>query len=142
KKHNLQFYGLVNEHDFYAHLTDIENAMKTIQINHDEHKSIADQLLELGIVSSRQAANATQSYAIMWQSGTDIRQVLNRSQFFEHKARLKQIGLDIGQPFDVSRMCPTLKRSEVIEVKPLPIPSWYQLPVVANSNILPFRAIA
>ncbi len=78
----------------------------------------------------------------MWQSGTDIRQVLNRSQFFEHKARLKQIGLDISQPFDVSRMCPTLKRSEVIEVKPLPIPSWYQLPVVANSNILPFRAIA
>ncbi|WP_237666778.1 phage/plasmid replication protein, II/X family [Vibrio sp. V29_P1S30P107] len=142
KKHNLQFYGLVNEYDFYAHLNDIENAMKTIQINHDEHKSIADQLLELGIVRSRQAANATQSYAIMWQSGTDIRQVLNRSQFFEHKARLKQIGLDIGQPFDVSRMCPTLKRSEVIEVKPLPIPSWYQLPVVANSNILPFRAIA
>ncbi len=142
KKHNLQFYGLVNESDFYAHLNDIENAMKTIQINHDEHKSIADQLLELGIVRSRQAANATQSYAIMWQSGTDIRQVLNRSQFFEHKARLKQIGLDIGQPFDVSRMCPTLKRSEVIEVKPLPIPSWYQLPVVANSNILPFRAIA
>ncbi|GIB76639.1 fumarate reductase [Vibrio cholerae] len=116
--------------------------MKTIQINHDEHKSIADQLLELDVVSSRQAANATQSYAIMWQSGTDIKSILTRSNYFVHKARLKQIGLDIGQPFDVSRMCPTLKRSEVIEVKPLPIPSWYQLPVVTNSNILPFRAIA
>ncbi|WP_000353084.1 phage/plasmid replication domain-containing protein, partial [Vibrio cholerae] len=87
-----------------------ENAMKTIQINHDEHKSIADQLLELGIVRSRQAANATQSYAIMWQSGVNLRDVIQRRQFFEHKARLKQIGLDIGQPFDVSRMCPTLKR--------------------------------
>nr|WP_268968928.1 hypothetical protein [Vibrio anguillarum] len=65
KKHRLQFYGLVTEEDFYPHLNDIENAMKTIQINHDEHKTIADQLLELGIVSSRQAANATQSYAIM-----------------------------------------------------------------------------
>ncbi|NMV23504.1 hypothetical protein HKB23_13995, partial [Vibrio parahaemolyticus] len=89
KKHRLQFYGLVDETDYYAHLNDIENAMKTIQINHDEHKSIADQLLEMEIVKSRQAANATQSYAIMWQSGTDIRQVLNRSQFYEHKSRLK-----------------------------------------------------
>ncbi|EHH1096679.1 hypothetical protein Q9X98_000714 [Vibrio parahaemolyticus] len=142
KKHRLQFYGLVDETDYYAHLNDIENAMKTIQINHDEHKSIADQLLEMEIVKSRQAANATQSYAIMWQSGTDIRQVLNRSQFYEHKSRLKQIGLDIGQPFDVTRMCPTLKRSEVIEVQPLSIPDWYQLPVVSKTNVLPFRAVA
>ena len=142
KKHRLQFYGLVEEKDYYAHLNDIENAMKTIQINHDEHKSIADQLLDMEIVKSRQAANATQSYAILWQSGTDIRQVLNRSQFYEHKSRLKQIGLDIGQPFDVTRMCPTLKRSEVIEVQPLSIPDWYQLPIVSKTNVLPFRAVA
>lgn len=142
KKYNLQFYGLTTENDYYAHLQDIENAMKTIQINHDEHKTIADQLLELGIVSSRQAANATQSYAIMWQNGSDIRQVVNRSQYFEHKSRLKQIGLDIGQPFDVTRMCPTLRRSEIIEVNPLPIPNWYHMPVASNSNVMPFKAIA
>lgn len=58
------------------------------------------------------------------------------------KARLKAIGIDIGQQFDVSRMCPTLKRSEVIEVKPLIVPHWYQLPIVAQSNILPFKAYA
>ncbi|EOI6422526.1 phage/plasmid replication protein, partial [Vibrio cholerae] len=46
------------------------------------------------------------------------------------------------RPFDVSRMCPTLKRSEVIEVKPLSVPDWYRLPVVAQSNVLPFRAVA
>jgi len=139
KKHNLQFYGLITESDYYAHIQDIEKAMKTIQISHDEHKTIADQLLELGVVTSRQAANATQSYAVMWQHGSNIRQMLNRSQYFEHKSRLKRIGLDIGQTFDVTRMCPTLKRSEVIEVNPLPIPSWYQLPIVANSNVMPFR---
>lgn len=91
---------------------------------------------------SRQAANATQSYAIMWQNGSDIRQVVNRSQYFEHKSRLKQIGLDIGQPFDVTRMCPTLRRSEIIEVNPLPIPNWYHMPVASNSNVMPFKAIA
>lgn len=142
KKHNLQFYGLATEKDFQPHLKDIENAMNTIQISHDEHKSIADQLLELGVVKSRQAANATQSYALMWQHGTDIKSILTRSNYFVHKARLKQIGLDIGQVFDVTRLCPTLKRSEVIEIKPLAVPDWYLLPVVAHSNILPFRAYA
>ncbi|MBF4332805.1 hypothetical protein EAY29_21495, partial [Vibrio anguillarum] len=142
KKHRLQFYGLVTEEDFYPHLNDIENAMKTIQINHDEHVSIAHQLLEVGAVNTLRKANTTMSYFTLWQNGTDLRQVLNQSQFYEHKSRLKKVGIDIGQPFDVTRMCPTLRRSEVIEVKPLSIPSWYQLPVVAKSNVMPFKAIA
>ncbi|EKO3679028.1 hypothetical protein M3905_000710 [Vibrio metschnikovii] len=142
KKHRLQFYGLVTEDDFYPHLNDIENAMKTIQINHDQHTSIAHQLLDASAVDTLRKANTTMSYFTLWQNGTDLRQVLNRSQFYEHKTRLKKIGIDIGQPFDVSRMCPTLKRSEVIEVKPLPIPDWYQLPVVAKSNVMPFRAVS
>ncbi|MDF4275637.1 phage/plasmid replication protein, partial [Vibrio parahaemolyticus] len=74
--------------------------------------------------------------------GTDLRDILKDSQFYQHKARLKQIGIDISRPFDVSRMCPTLKRSEVIEVAPLPVPDWYQMPQVTQSNILPFRAVA
>lgn len=142
KRHNLQFYGRVTEADFCPHLKEIETAMNTIQISHDEHQSIADQLLALGIVKSQQAANTTQSHALLWQHGMDLRQTLKSSQFYEHKARLKAIGIDIGQQFDVSRMCPTLKRSEVIEIRRLPIPSWYQMPVVAQSNILPFKAYA
>ncbi len=116
--------------------------MKTIQISHDEHQTIADQLMSLGVVKSRQAANATQCYALMWQHGADLRKSLKSTQFYEHKARLKAIGIDIGQQFDVSRMCPTLKRSEVIEVKPLTVPDWYQLPIVTQSNVLPFKAYA
>jgi II/X family phage/plasmid replication protein len=142
KRHNLHLYGLVTEQDFYNHLNDIENAMNTLQVNHDEHQSIAHQLLHAGAVDTLRQANTTMSYFTMWQHGTDLRDVLNKSQFYQHKARLKQIGIDIGQQFDVSRMCPTLKRSEVIEVKPLRVPDWYQLPVVAQSNVLPFRAIA
>lgn len=142
KRHNLQFYGLVSEHDFYTHLNDIENAMKTIQISHDEHISIAQQLLQAGAVDTVRKANTTMNYFTLWQSGTDLREVLNRSQYFEHKTRLKKIGIDIGQIFDVSRMCPTLRRSEIIDVRPLAVPSWYQHPIVAQSNIMPFKAIA
>jgi hypothetical protein len=82
------------------------------------------------------------SYFSLWQHGSDLRQVLSESQFYEHKARLKAIGIDIGQQFDVTRMCPTLRRSDVIQVSPLAVPDWYQLPKVAQSNILPFKAVA
>ncbi|MGF1872861.1 phage/plasmid replication protein, II/X family [Photobacterium indicum] len=142
KRHNLQFYGIVTEQDFYQHLQDIENAMKTINISHDEHQSIAHQLIASGAVDTLRKANVTMSYFSMWQHGTDLRNILSQSNFYVHKARLKTIGIDIAQQFDVSRMCPTLKRSEVIEVKPLRVPDWYKMPVVAESNILPFRAYA
>ncbi|EIA0793325.1 hypothetical protein LG820_001263 [Vibrio parahaemolyticus] len=142
KRHNLQFYGLVTEQDFYAHLKDIENAMNTLHATHDEHQSIAQQLLDAGAVDTLRQANTTMSYFTMWQHGTNLRDILKDSQFYQHKARLKHIGIDISRPFDVSRMCPTLKRSEVIEVSPLSIPDWYQLPQVAQSNVLPFRAVA
>lgn len=142
KRHNLQFYGIVTEQDFTPHLKAIENAMNTINISHDEHQSIAQQLLDAGSVKTLRQANTTMSYFTMWQHGSDLRDILSRSQFFQHKTRLKHIGIDIGQQFDVSRICPTLRRSEVIEVKPLTIPDWYQLPVVAQSNVLPFKAYA
>ena len=142
KRHNLQFYGLVDENDFYKHLNDIENAMNTLQVSHDEHVSIAEQLLSVGAVDTLRQANTTMSYFTMWQHGTDLREILKDSQFYLHKSRLKAIGIDIGQKFDVSRMCPTLKRSEIIELKPLRVPEWYKMPVVAESNVLPFRAIA
>ncbi len=142
KRHNLQFYGIVTEQDFYHHLQDIENAMKTIHISHDEHQSIAHQLLESGAVDTLRKANVTMSYFTMWQLGTDLRNILSQSNYYVHKSRLKSIGIDIGQQFDVSRMCPTLRRSEVIDVKPLRVPDWYKMPVVAETNILPFKAYA
>lgn len=142
KRHNLQFYGRVTEADFNPHLKDIEKAMNTIQISHDEHQSIAHQLLAAGAVKTLRQANTTMSYFSLWQHGSDLREMLSQSQFYEHKARLKAIGIDIGQQFDVSRMCPTLRRSETIEVKPLQIPNWYHMPVVSQSNVLPFQAYA
>ena len=142
KRHNLQFYGITTEQDFISHLQDIENAMNTIQISHDEHQSIAHQLLASNAVDTIRKANTTMSYFAMWQHGTDLRNILSPSQFYEHKARLKAIGIDIAQQFDISRMCPTLRRSEVIDVKPLQVPSWYKLPVIAESSVLPFKAYA
>nr|WP_075519301.1 phage/plasmid replication protein, II/X family [Moritella viscosa] len=142
KRHNLQFYGAVSEKDFIPHLKEIEKAMNTIHISHDEHQSIAHQLLASGAVKTLRQANTTMNYFTLWQHGSDLRDMLSDRQFYEHKSRLKNIGIDIGQQFDVSRICPTLRRSEVIEISTLTIPDWYLLPVVAQSNILPFKAYA
>ncbi|EGQ8091619.1 hypothetical protein V9789_004431 [Vibrio vulnificus] len=142
KRHNLQFYGLTKEQDFFTHLKHFEEAMDTITISHDEHLSIAQQLLQSGAVNTVRKANTTMNYFTLWQNGVDLRSTLNRSQFYEHKARLKKIGIDVGQQFDVTRMCPTLRRSKVIDVQSLAAPSWYQLPKPAQSNILPFKTYA
>jgi II/X family phage/plasmid replication protein len=144
KRHNLHIYGLHTELDYFQYLKDIENAMNTIQISHDEHESIAHQLFKAGAVKTLRQANSTMAYCNMWQNGTDLRHsgILSQSQFYEHKARLKIIGIDIGQNFDVSRICPTLRRSEVIYLKPLEIPSWYRMPNVSETNVIPFKSYA
>ena len=142
KRYNLQFYGLVTEDDFYTHLNEIEDAMKTIQVNHNKHQSIAEQLLSSGAVDNMRQALTTEHYCLLWQTGVDLRTRVSRSYYYRHKSRLKKIGIDIGQVFDVTRLCPTLKRSQVIEVKPLAMPDWYQPPVIETTNILPFKATA
>lgn len=142
KRHNLQFYGLVSEQDFFSHLTHFEEAMDTITISHDEHQSIAQQLLQAGAVDTVRQANTTMNYFTLWQNGIDLKTTLKSSQYYEHKSRLKKIGIDVGQQFDVTRVCPTLRRSKVIDVESLNVPGWYQLPVPAQSNVLPFKTYA
>ncbi|NOI60904.1 phage/plasmid replication protein, II/X family [Vibrio coralliilyticus] len=142
KRHNLQFYGLVSEQDFFPHIKHFEEAMDTITISHDEHLSVAQQLLQAGVVSTIRQANTTMNYFTLWQNGVDLRSTLKSSQYYEHKSRLKKIGIDVSQQFDVSRMCPTLRRSNIIDVQLLKAPSWYELPKPAHSNVLPFKTYA
>ena len=127
-KNNLKFYGLFDDSDFKPYLGTVGDVMNRCEVTGMRQKSIADQLLAKEIVKSRQAANATQVYASMWMDGEDLNRHLNRSQYYVHKARLKQIGLDISSPFDVSRMAPLLTQRKVIEVSALTAPSWYRQP--------------
>ena len=88
--------------------------------------TIADKLLSNEIVKSRQAANATQSYAMLWMQGIDVKSQLKKSQYYEHKARLKAVGIDINVPFDVSRMSPMRIKQTEIELAELMPPTWYR----------------
>lgn len=140
KRYSLQFYGNNTLAEFLPHIQDLENAMKTISISHDRHLTVAEQLINGGVVDTVRKANTTMNYFTLWQNGVDLTTVIKDTQFKQHKGRLKKIGIDISQKFDVTRMCPTLVRSEVIEVKPLSSPDWYVHATVHETNLLPFTA--
>lgn len=123
RRKDLCFYGLVSEADFRPFLEDLEKAMKRLEVTHTEYESIADQLIGEGVCKSRQSANSTQSVYLLWLHGQKIKR---NSQYYVHSARLKEIGIDIAVDFDVTRLPIQIRRQEIIDVKPLPVPDWYQ----------------
>jgi len=90
-----------------------------------DYTTVADDLLEMGIVKSRQAANATQMFYLLWLNGEQIKH--NRT-YYRHRSRLLELGIDISVPCDFARAPVQFKQAEVIEVKPLQIPDWYKMP--------------
>lgn len=70
-----------------------------ISIKSKTRKSIAEHLIESGVVKSIQAANATELFYIRWvrdQDSLDIKKEKERSAYYIHKKRLEKIGLNIN----------------------------------------------
>lgn len=126
RRHDLQYYGLTRETDFYKYLNDIEEAMQRLSVMNTRYDMIADKLLEQGIVKARQAANATQCVYLQWLHGDDLR--LGKSQFYEHRRRLLPLGIDISLPNDMARTPLTIRSNQLIDVKSVTPPDWYKLP--------------
>ncbi|HGY9587041.1 TPA: phage/plasmid replication protein [Vibrio harveyi] len=125
RRKNLCFYGLVTEKDFEPYLQDLEKAMKRLEVTHTEYDTVADQLMGEGVCKSRQSANATQSVYLQWLHGQKLKR---NSQYYVHRSRLLQIGIDIAVDFDVTRLPIQIRRQEVVEVQTLQVPDWYREP--------------
>jgi len=102
-----------------------------LQVNAMDLETIAQRLLTLHIVDNAKAANTTAFYAYQWMHGHIFD--VSKSQVREHRARLRKIGIDIGQPFDITRhgaISPVvITRNEEIRVNKNPTPpSWYKMP--------------
>lgn len=91
-------------------------------------ETISDHLVSQGVVDNTKAANTTAQYALAWAAGKQFD--LTKRQVKEHRARLRQIGIDIANPCDTSRFSPVVhkQRGEVIPVDVLAIPTWYRRP--------------
>jgi len=127
KKHNLQYYGLSD----YSHLNQIHseflNIDQKLKVSDMETKTIAETLLDNGIVENTRAANITADYALQWMQGRKFD--LSKSQVKTHRARLRKIGIDIARPCNLHTFSPVIvkKVTEITKVELAP-PSFYKHP--------------
>ena len=133
-RRNLCMYGMAKESDFELHLNDIEMMIERLEMSTVDYEMISDQLIERGICRSRQSANATQAYAFSWLHGQDIDR--KKSQYYEHRRRLLELGIDIAIRHDISRAIPQLKRQRDIHVASALPPSWYRMPKVQHLTLV------
>lgn len=127
KREGLAYWGLFKE----ARFVDIHNEFLAIderlQVTAMDMMTIADKLLELGVVNSRQAANSTASAAILWMHGHKFD--FAKSQVKTNAARLNRIGINIRNACDTSRFAPVFVRQcREVTKRELPMPNWYRRP--------------
>ena len=135
KKHKLAYYGLCSEVDFLPHLMDIEMAQKRLEVIHMTYEQIAEQLIEQGICKSRQSANATEGYFLKWLHGVHIDK--SKTQYFEHRNRLLQLGFDISIQHDGTIPRLQVRSSDVIDLRLATPPNWYR-----SAQVYQLRAVA
>lgn len=134
KEKSLFAWGLFNEQAFHDELQTITNIRKHLSVANMKFQTIADQLLEQGVCKSTQSANATAMYYNLWLHGEYFDKT--KRQYFEHRKRLLNLGIDIGVKLDISRAPIRLKECQEIEVKPLAIPDFYRMPTtIAHAHL-------
>jgi hypothetical protein len=67
---------------------------------------------------------AARVHAAAWLMGVDVSKLMSRATFFRHAKALREYGIDISEPRNVSVIRP--KRRE-ITISPLAVPEWYHL---------------
>lgn len=101
KRECLCCWGLFDE----QRLRDVHAEFLTVgdklQVTAMDIASISEQLLSEGICDSMIAASRTATYAMEWMHGKQFD--LTKRAVKEHRARLRQIGIDIKLPYDSSR---------------------------------------
>lgn len=131
KRKKLHIYGRVELSDLEKYVNELGDAMKRLEVIDTKYEDIAEQLLNAEVVKSRQSANATQSVAMQWLFGHKMDRA--KSQYYEHRKRLLQIGIDIALPHDASKPLPQIRSSQTINVMHLTPPSWYRIPSIPSS---------
>lgn len=130
KREGLQFWGLFDEDK----LVEIHRGFLMIgekcEINNFDVLTVADELMAKKIVDTRKAAMTTAGYAHLWQSGQNFN--FETSAVKTHRARLRQIGIDIKLPYDGTRHGVVFIRNvrEVERKFQTEIPAFYRHAVV------------
>jgi len=135
RREKLSVYGfadctkLIGLHDEFL------NIDTKIQVEKMTLENITERLLREHVCENTKAANATTLYAIQWACGASFD--LKKSSVKTHRARLRQIGIDIALPCDLTKFAlVTVRDSRTIEIKNLPIPAWYRRPQAMQLSLV------
>jgi len=129
-RENMRHYGCVSERALYDVHQVLLNLDKKLKIEKLDMTTVAQKLLDEGVVTNTKAANTTMYYFTLWMNGECFD--LRKSQVKIHRGRLRKIGIDIGRPCDIAKFSPlSIKRAKEIKVTELQPPYWYRLPKVA-----------
>lgn len=132
QRYDLCYYGFVDVNKLVNHhtLTTLEKLTQTLEVATLDYITIADQLLDRKIVSSRQAANASASVCYSWMHNPQFCQQPKNSQFYVHKKRLLALGLDISIPFRIDRnVIPMIRNQrEIVRQNYACVPTFYRQP--------------
>jgi hypothetical protein len=66
--------------------------------------------------------------AVAWRDGADLRKRLSKPTYYRYRRELLKYGIDIAIPANIQRL---KTRVEIIELAPVAVPAWYDLPKVA-----------
>lgn len=129
RKNNLAFWGLSD----FSIVDSIHQKFLTLdsklQVTAMDTQTISELLISKGIVTSTHSANVTAMYALNWAHGFNFE--FHKKQVKTHRARLRQVGIDIALPFDLTKFSVvTVKNVREVSPQPLAVPVWYQMPSV------------
>lgn len=134
RRNNLCFYGLFDEADFRPIHEEFLAIDQRLQVSNMNIETITQQLIRTGVCETTRAANTTTLYAIQWMHGHTFD--FSKSQVKTHRARLRQIGIDIAMPCDINKFSlVNIRASQTITVRPLDMPVWYQRPSVNHLSL-------
>ena len=133
-RHKLHFFRKKLENEFTKYLNDIYEAMKRLKTMKEDIKTVAKRLIEQNIVTSKRSAKATQNYALNWLCNLPIEK---NSQYYVHKKRLLQLGIDISVPCKDPVNVPDGGYPFAdLNISILEPPDWYRMPKVSNLKLV------
>lgn len=129
KRENLHYWGLSD----YTRLNKLHdeflNLDKKLAVNAMDFETISEQLIRHGVVETMRSANTTAMYAIQWMCGGSFD--FSKKSVQTHRARLRKIGIDIAQRYNLAKFSPVAVREiRKVEVSDCPVPDWYQMPQI------------
>lgn len=129
REQKICFFGLDDFTRLKAVHDDFLKLPERLKVESMDFENISQQLISNGVCSGTRSANTTAMYALQWMHGQVFD--LNKKQVQTHRARLRQIGIDIALTCDISKFSLVVAtRSRQVTMSDLPVPHWYVEPSV------------